>query len=142
MRGYVLRLHKRARDGSAKCDAVPTGNVDDAVHGVLFDIDAGDWESLDRAEGRGAGYEREVLQVELVDRSSNHAPTVAAQIYLAQPDSVDSGLLPYGWYRDLVVAGAREHALPADYIARFARQPVMPDPDPEREARERAFLRP
>ena len=143
LRGYGLRFHKRARDASAKCNTVPTGNADDVVHGALFEIDSGDWDSLDRAEGRGAGYEREVLQVEPAgDRSPEHAALVAAQIYLARPEYVDATLLPYGWYRDLVVAGAREHSLPADYIARLEGQPVMQDPDAEREARERGFLCP
>lgn len=131
---HELRFHKHARDGSAKCDAVPTGRTADAVHGVLYRIAVEDWIPLDRAEGRGAGYERHVVTLD-------RGPSVRIEAYLAQPGYIALGLLPYGWYRDLVVAGAREHGLPADYVERLARQESVPDPDVEREARERSFLR-
>ena len=130
--GHVLRFHKRARDGSAKCDAAPG---DGAVHGILFALDADDWAGLDRAEGRGVGYERVAVEVETSDGS-----VLAAQAYRAQDDYIDAALLPYTWYRDLVAAGAREHDLPRAWIEGIERQPAVVDPDPQREARARAWL--
>jgi len=127
-----LRFHKRSRDGSAKCDAVPTGRAGDAVHGAVFELDESDWPALDRAEGRGAGYERSALEIEW-----QGAPVEA---YLAQAGFIEPALLPYSWYVELVVAGARQHGLPAEYVARLERQASMPDPDREREARERVWL--
>jgi hypothetical protein len=128
----ALRFHKRARDGSAKCDAVFTGAEDDAVHGVLFDLEDGDWLGLDRAEGRGAGYER--ITVEVVPAAPAAAAPRAAETFLAQESHIDADLRPYTWYRDLVVAGAREHGLPREYIACVAAVSAVRDPDREREA--------
>jgi gamma-glutamylcyclotransferase len=47
---------------------------------------------------------------------------------------------PYDWYKALVIAGAREHGLPADYIAALAAAPAKPDPDKIRAARNLAAL--
>jgi gamma-glutamylcyclotransferase (GGCT)/AIG2-like uncharacterized protein YtfP len=125
LRRHALRIHKRARDGSAKCDAFFTGLETDRVFGVLFALDDGDWESLDRAEGRGNGYQR--IEVEVVAEAPSPR-TKAAQVYIAQPSHIDADLLPYTWYLDIVVAGAREHGLPTEYVAGIAAHPAMPAP--------------
>jgi hypothetical protein len=132
---HSLRFRKRGRDGSAKCDALWTGRPDDRVHGVLFEIADGDWAALDAAEGRGRGYERAAVDVELGD-----GRRLTAQTYRAQPEYADDTLLPYSWYRDLVAAGARAHGLPKEYVEAIERQRSAPDPSPEREARERQAM--
>lgn len=124
LRAHALRFHKRGRDGSAKCDAVATRDDGDAVHGVLFEIDeASDWEALDRAEG---GYRRAIVEVDAAFPFTTKDTKVRATAYLALPASIDDELLPDAWYRDLVVAGAREHDLPEDYIARIEDHPTWP----------------
>jgi gamma-glutamylcyclotransferase len=40
---------------------------------------------------------------------------------LAKVDGNSEGLVPYGWYKGLVVAGARQNGLPEAYIERLAR---------------------
>jgi len=53
----------------------------------------------------------------------------------------DDHLKPYGWYRDLVIEGAREHELPQDYIAgRIDAVEAIEDPDLARDAKERVVL--
>lgn len=113
---YELRIHKRARDGSAKCNVV--GSPGGVVHGVLFEIDESDWDALDRAESRGAGYER--VQRIFAGRT--------ADLYIAPAGYIDESLLPYTWYLEHVVAGAREHGLPEEYIARLAGHVAIIDP--------------
>jgi gamma-glutamylcyclotransferase len=109
LRDHELHIHKKARDGSAKCNVVPHPGA--VVHGVLFELDDDDWAALDRAESRGAGYER--VAIDLDGR--------IADLYVAQPGYIDEALLPFSWYLDFVVAGAREHGLPEEYVARIER---------------------
>jgi hypothetical protein len=42
---------------------------------------------------------------------------------------VDPSLLPFTWYKALVVAGAIEQALPADYVSRPESAPAKIGPD-------------
>jgi hypothetical protein len=38
--------------------------------------------------------------------------------YIAATDAIRGGLAPYNWYKAFVEAGAREHGLPQDYVAK------------------------
>lgn len=139
--GHALRWHKRSRDGSTKCDVV--AQIGSVVWGVVVAIPAAEKPVLDAAEGLGAGYAEHVVEVVPVEPApadpTPSATTIACRAYVAT--DVDPIGLPYAWYRALVVAGAREHGLPASYIAALEAQPVQDDPDLARDARHRAFLR-
>ena len=132
--GYVpgrrLRFHKRSTDGSGKCDIPKTSDASDTVFGVLFDVPLDQLPALDRAEGAGHGYKPTTIEVLLHDGSS----PVTANVYLADSSHIDSRLAPYTWYRDLVVAGARQHALAPEYIAQIASVEAIVDSDSERAA--------
>ena len=52
----------------------------------------------------------------------------------------DPSLKPYHWYKQYVVAGAKEHLLSPEYIAGLEKVESVNDPNRAREARERAFL--
>jgi cation transport regulator ChaC len=132
--GYTLRWNKRSTDGSGKCDIVPAERGE--VIGVVYEMDEAKVAVLDRIEGVGAGYDRADLRVEL-----NGEPVTACAYIATQ---VDDTLLPYDWYRHLVLAGARQHRLPADYIARIGNQRFRIDPDGDRrfiDQEEAAFRR-
>ncbi|GAB4169359.1 MAG: hypothetical protein Tsb0017_18100 [Geothermobacteraceae bacterium] len=116
------------RDGSAKCDACPTDDHE-RLWGVLYRIDPADKPILDRYEGTGVEYRDARLKVTRVD-----GERVEALIYLGTNIAPD--LRPYPWYVEHVVRGAEENRLPADYIAAIRAVPAMPDPDPQRAARE------
>lgn len=60
---------------------------------------------------------------------------------MANPERLDPTVQPYCWYRDIVAAGARFHAFPADYIEAIAKQPVWEDPDSDRRLRQHALVR-
>lgn len=134
LHGHELRFHKRSRDGSAKCNVVPVSRPGTCVHGVVFDVSGSDLDALDEAEQRGRGYERQQLAVEGADT------TFDVFAYVAQPAYVDDALLPYEWYRTLVVAGARQHNLPTPYVEQLEAVRSYPDPDEERRRTHRALL--
>lgn len=118
--GHELRWHKRSRDGSGKCDVVPSSNGQ-VVFGVVYEIVESERADLDRAEGCGNGYVRTNVQVNL------NGEAVTASTYVAT--KVDPNIKPYTWYKALVVAGAKEHGLPADYIASLETVEASKDPD-------------
>lgn len=84
---HELRWHKQSKDGSGKCDIIAVDAPNASVFGVLYEIMVEEKPALDLAEGLNKGYD------------------------------ADSSLRPYTWYRALVIAGAKEHGLPASYIA-------------------------
>lgn len=125
LRGYVLRFHKVSRDGSAKCDVYSTGDEQDKVFGVVFDINAEEKPALDRVEGLGQGYDIE--RVELVD-----AEGVSLSAFTYCATNKRSGLLPYCWYRHHVLVGARQAGLSTDYISAIESVACVADPDQRR----------
>ena len=127
--GVRVRFHKRGVDGSGKCTLV---DADDSAGawGVLFEVTERDLETLDRVEGvHLGGYARESISVRVQDGS-----IVAAVTYIGQEPFIDDTLVPYDWYRELVVEGAREHGLPADYVDELKQTSSRPDPDRDRAA--------
>jgi hypothetical protein len=108
---HRLAWHKRGADGSGKCTISPTGRRSDGVWGVVWEVSEDEAARLDVVEG--PGYQR----VELVVTSANQKMDVFT--YLARESHVDPALRPAAWYRALVIAGAREHGLPASWIRRL-----------------------
>jgi hypothetical protein len=133
LKGHDLRFHKRSRDGSGKCNIV-SSEEGAAVYGVVFDVDPTELDALDEAEQRGRGYKRRNVRLQ------GPSSTVEAFAYVAQPAYIDDALLPYDWYRALVVAGARQHSLPAPYIAQLGAVRSYPDPNDARRRRHQALL--
>ncbi|MGH6964303.1 MAG: gamma-glutamylcyclotransferase family protein [Phenylobacterium sp.] len=134
--GHALRFHKRSVDGSGKCDAFAVDGADSVI-GVLFSFDPTERAALDKAEGLGNGYEHATVTV--INGEGRRRKVLT---YLATPDHIDDSLKPYGWYKDLVLAGATEHGLPKDYIADCISSVVaMADPNNTRDRDQRATLR-
>lgn len=118
---HRLAFDKLGGDGSTKCTIHE--DADDTVWGVVYRIDADDRPALDAAEGEG--YEVTDIRV------ATPETWLDCFTYRALPEWIGRGW-PYAWYRDLVLAGARNHALPADYIAPMTAITAIPDPDPAR----------
>jgi hypothetical protein len=127
--GYQLRFHKRSKDGSAKCDSFHTGAVADEVWGVIFNILQTQKAKLDSAEGLGAGYNDQ--EVEVVTTAGEK---VKVRTYLADASAITEGLPPYTWYKAYVLKGALEYGLPREYISRFI-EPVSAVQDPNGDKR-------
>ena len=127
---HTPKFHKLGDDGSAKLDAVPSDAQGDAVLGVLYRMSAQDKAVLDPIEGRG--YE----VVEVAVESMSDGP-VKAFMYRAL--RIDPDARPFAWYVNHVLVGARAAGLPDAYVAAIAATPSIDDPDPARDARERAI---
>ncbi len=130
LRAYALRWHKVAKDGSGKCDIVPAepGSV---VHGALYEIPAHEKQYLDRAEGLGFGYEEKDVLVEC------KTGLLKATAYVAT--HIDESILPFTWYRALVIAGAVEHGLPIAYVNGLRAIDAKLDADAQRHAQHMAL---
>ena len=129
---HELRFHKRSHDGSSKCDAFKTGDSTHGIIGVIFDIADHEMQILDRFEGLGRGYEKKTVSI-----TDHAADNIEACTYYAT--DIDTSLRPYRWYWHHVLTGAREHALPEDYISHIERTISTDDPDIERHASEMAI---
>jgi gamma-glutamylcyclotransferase len=108
--GRRLTFHKigTRRDGSrnGKCDICIDPDPKAIVYGVLFEIPESQFDELNTFE---KGYSSVELSVD-----STRLGAVNAVAHLA--DKTDSTLIPYDWYRDLVLEGALQHAIPKPYI--------------------------
>jgi gamma-glutamylcyclotransferase len=132
--GRQLRFHKVGLDASGKCDIAVSDAATDRVYGVLFEIDAAEKLALDRLECAGGGYRSIPVSVQI------ESEAVTAETYVAQRISAE--LKPFHWYKALVVAGAIEHDLPADYIGALRAVAAIEDPDEARRHRNLALLEP
>jgi hypothetical protein len=126
--GHELRWHKIGQDSSGKCDAMQVDTLLASVIGVVHEIRLSEKPALDAAEGLGRGYgeKQVVLEVE-------GAEAVQAQIYFAT--QTEASVVPYTWYKALVVAGARQHGLPEAYIATLEATVAKVDADVQRAAK-------
>lgn len=119
--GFAWRCNKHSLDGTAKANLARASGSE--TWGVLFEVASADLAALDRSEG---GYERIAVRVRLGDAGEHEAYTYVSE-RICEPDVV-----PADWYLGLVVAGAREHGLPDDWVrsveaARGARETIAFD---------------
>jgi hypothetical protein len=101
---WTLRFHKKSTDGSAKCNIVPS---DQSVYFAIFDIDAKEKQLLDRVEGLNYGYEEIVVIIPEYGECFS---------YVASESHIDESLMPYSWYKELVLAGLEYHQVPLGYV--------------------------
>ncbi len=132
---HELRFHKSGKDNSAKCDAYYTGIPHSRVFGILYEIDISGKASLDVVEGLGQGYNDKIVAV------SNRAGVFEDAVTYYSTDN-DKSLLPYSWYKDHVLVGARAARLPIEYIAEIEAVETIVDKDQGREAVQRAIYNP
>jgi hypothetical protein len=122
--GYELRWHKHSKkDQSGKCDIIASDVSDAVIFGVLYEIANDERAALDREEGLNKGYNAIEPTVIFGD-----SPLMVRSY---QASIIDPELRPYTWYRALVIAGAKEHGLPASYIAGL--ESVAADEDHDRD---------
>ena len=105
---FSWHTDKRGRDGSAKANIRRAPG--ERVWGVVYELARAEWDALDACED---GYERRVVQVELAAARGPLVVHTYVSIDLT-PDPV-----PFAWYKQLMLDGARHHGLPEDWIARL-----------------------
>ncbi len=128
LQGWQLRVHKRGQDGSAKCNVVLGP---DAVHVAVFEMAAGDKPTLDRVEGLNRGYRERWLC--LPDYQE-------CFFYQASDGYVDDRLLPFTWYKQLVLLGCERHGFPRNYVDDIRAMPDRMDRDQQRHAKNMAMV--
>lgn len=133
LRGFKLCFHKVNQDGSGKCDIIPSSHENACVHGVIFQITANDKTVLDQIEGLGAGYE--ISSITVIGPDGQSVETFAYTATVTDPE-----LKPYSWYLDFVLAGAREHRFPCDYITALKAIETIKDTNLERVRQNREIL--
>ena len=126
---HSLAFHMPGQDGSAKCDAHFTGQAEDTVWGVVYQIDPLQRPVLDRFEGLGDCYGIKAVKLITAENQSLQAFTYYAL-------RTDANQPPYCWYRDHILFGAREHGLPSNYLAELEHIGFMKDTDTERRTNE------
>jgi hypothetical protein len=125
---WQLRFHKKGSDGSGKCNIVP---AEDFVCFAVFEISAGDKLRLDEIEGLNQGYDETVIDIPGLGRCF---------AYIASESHVDDSLKPYGWYRELVLAGAEYHRFPRPYTRKVRAVEYQVDNDTQRHERHMALV--
>ncbi|WP_373988109.1 gamma-glutamylcyclotransferase family protein [Duganella sp. BuS-21] len=123
MPGFVLAFHKRSVDSSGKCLLYSEQGASHKAFGVLYEFDAHDKANLDAVEGKGKGYIEKLVQFHL------NGQTYTPYIYIAESTHIDGTLIPYHWYKSLVLIGARYHGFPPEYVATIEATPSKRDPD-------------
>lgn len=135
LRGYRLQFNKLGLDDSGKSNVERSAGLHDRVYGVIFTVEDADVPNLDVAEdGLRGGYSRSTIQVEVAGGKS------VVESYFADSRFIDNSLLPFDWYAAMVVAGALDHGIPAEYCAALASVPTMIDHQGERRQRALAIL--
>lgn len=127
--GYDLVFHKRSKDGSGKATLIKADGAAARVYGVIFSVDPKEKAELDRAEGAGYACHKDFRVF------SDPATPVEVITYIAVSGASDAALVPYDWYRDLVVAGAQQHALPHEYVKGLQALAANTDPIADRPER-------
>jgi len=118
--GWQLKFHKRGQDTSAKCNMLQTGKTNDKVYGVVYEMLESEKNDLDKVEGLHSGYS--LAQIEIPELGTSF-------FYQAEYDYIDDELLPFDWYKEMVVAGGRYHAFPDTYLMQINRVAAMSDND-------------
>jgi gamma-glutamylcyclotransferase len=111
--GFTLRWHKRSSNGG-KLAARRTGDPDDVVWGVVYEVDGPDWQQIDDGQ-RAAGYREEQVTVVAPDGAEHDA-----SVYVARAEMIDDSVRPMRSYRDPIVDTARANGLPAAYVDHLA----------------------
>ncbi len=132
--GYTLAFSKKSKDGSGKATIAKTTNDDIALYGALYKIDLNDRPQLDRHEGFGY-YRNDNFVVRRVDNNEK----IVVTTYIANHQSIDNNIIPYHWYKKLILAGAKQGELPASFIANLEARRSVHDPCPERATRKEAL---
>lgn len=118
----ALRFHKRGyTDFSGKCNIVRQRG--DRIYVAIYDILPAEMRLLDRHEGAGSGYDRASIDVEGFGESVT---------YIAAYTHIDDALVPFSWYRDLVVVGCEKLGFPEGYVEQVRRVRAKRDLDCDR----------
>ncbi|MBS0287179.1 MAG: gamma-glutamylcyclotransferase [Proteobacteria bacterium] len=140
--GYKLCFHNKcAQDFSGKCNIVPVKDPSQEVYGVLYEIPTRERYHLDKNQSLGYGNQEVTLKV-YPEKAENDLPLegIFAFTYIAHKDNIFEDLVPYTWYKEQILRGAKEHHLPAKYIQYLEKFSSTPDPNVHRANKQKRYL--
>lgn len=123
---HRLVFCKKGKGPSGKCSIVPSDDPADRVFVAVYRMSAADKRALDAIEMTDMGYRDETVRVQTA------GGPLAGLTYVVNDDLLEPGLLPFDWYKALVLVGARFHRFPAAYLEQIEATPAQCDPDAER----------
>ena len=118
--GFDLRFHKKSIDGSAKCDIVEAASE---IHVAVFEILLEEKPLLDKVEGLGIGYD----EMQIAVPGAGNCWT-----YTAAESHVDPTLIPYTWYKAMVLLGCEFNNFPDRYTQKVREVEDQRDQDRQR----------
>jgi hypothetical protein len=107
---YKFAFNKKSKKegGSGKGNIIHTGNKEDKVWGIVFELTPDEKKILGKTE---MGYDE--IEVDLIDRDDS---PIEAITYMANKDeNIDNSLAPFDWYKEHCLKGAEEFDLPEKY---------------------------
>ena len=134
---WTVRFWKLCRsDDSGKATLLPSyGKI---VQGIVFIMDDLDLRPLDKAESRNEGYGRhDDFKVTLIDNGK----VIETAVFIAQPEYMSMDVVPFDWYKGLLVAGALQNNLDSDYVTSIVDFECCRDEDLDRRGRQEALKR-
>lgn len=121
--GYELSFAKRGQDASGK-GHIKAATHQDRVYGAVYQMAADHKADLDKFEGSGYGHSAFELEV-------NRA-IYSCFAYAGLATHFDESLVPFHWYKELIMLGALYHEFPDDYVHNIQQTRSEEDPDPLR----------
>jgi AIG2 family protein len=108
--------------GQSFANIIPDAGAE--VLGVLFEVSEADLQQIDLTEGVLVGnYQR----VEATVTPLTALPRTPLTAFTLTSDRRDPDLQPSHRYMELLIAGALEHGLPAEYVAFLRSVPAQPE---------------
>ncbi|MGM0641556.1 MAG: gamma-glutamylcyclotransferase family protein [Thermotogota bacterium] len=100
IRGYRIIFNKKAKDEEYSfANIEQTGNDEDIIEGILYELDNCEMKEIDRKEGFPTQYNKYRINVETDDG------TVQAFVYIAQPEWINNNLKPPKFYINNMLKG-------------------------------------
>ncbi|MBX9867917.1 MAG: gamma-glutamylcyclotransferase [Burkholderiales bacterium] len=131
LHGYRLEFNKIGADGSSKANAVYTGNQEDSIWGVVYQVAEEDRHALENGyNSRKHGYIKQNIMVE-VDYEPHQA-----FMFVAHEDSIDDNLKPYSWYVFHLLHGAMSADFPMEYVGMLQNVDTLTDTNIQRACNE------
>lgn len=125
---WKLSFRKRSSDGSSKCDAEKTNQSTENLYIAVYKLFINEEETLDRIEGYNKGYDK--ISLDIVLNSEN----INVKMYIANKTWIIDDL-PYSWYKEMVLSGARYNNFPQSYIEAIQSIPAKKDFDEVRNSK-------
>lgn len=123
-------FQKRSTDGSGKATIVRDPRS--FVMGAVFVYDDAEHGRLKQAE---AGYSEQRITIIATDGKKD------VQTFVCPTEKLETALRPYDWYLELIRFGGAALGLPASYLSGFDDVDSIVDPDANRAAAEREYLK-